>query len=762
MPMPTISPPDPSPSTPRLDRFVAQFSRLLDTQPVEAEVLARGGALLAALVAQDDWLPAAFAQPRPERYQQYALHVDARARFSVVSFVWGPGQATPIHDHTVWGLIGLLRGAEQSQAYARNAEGRWQPQSAPVLLAPGQVEAVSPRIGDVHRVSNALAGQPSISIHVYGADIGQVQRSVYLEDGTRKPFVSGYSQPAAPAPETQPSGAPVAPGFPISPSSSSLLSFISQNSMTQTLALKTFHDVRQALLAGQEIALIDVREEDPFAQAHPLFAANFPAGRLELDTWRRIPRLGTALVVYDNGEGLAEPAARTLQALGYTDVALLDGGLQGWRAAGGELFKDVNVPSKAFGELVESQRHTPSLAAEEVQALIDGRADVVVLDARRFEEYQTMSIPGGISVPGAELVLRARALAPNPATQIIVNCAGRTRSIIGTQSLVNAGLPNPVSALRNGTIGWTLAGQALDHGASRRFAQVSPAQRSEAAGQARAVADRAAVRRALPADLARFAGEAARTTYRYDVRTPEEFAAGHLPGFHSAPGGQLVQETDVSAPVRGARIVLADDDGARANMTASWLAQLGWEVWVLDGLQAADFSETGHPAAPVPEPEGPIAHTTPAELARWLQDGPAGQTAVLDLTTSANYAKRHIPGAWFVLRSELAQAVARIPKAGRYVLTCGSSLLARFAARDLQALTQVPVYVLEGGTARWIAAGLPLQSGETHLAVPRSDRYRRPYEGTDAPREAMQGYLDWEYGLVEQLGRDGTHGFHVI
>jgi len=197
--MPTISPPDPSPSIPRLDRFVAQFSGLLDTQPAEAELLARGGALLAALVAHDDWLPAAFAQPRPERYQQYALHVDAQARFSVVSFVWGPGQATPIHDHTVWGLIGLLRGAEQSQAYARNAEGRWQPQGAPVTLAPGQVEAVSPRIGDVHRVSNALPGQPSISIHVYGADIGQVQRSVYLEDGTRKPFVSGYSQPATPA-----------------------------------------------------------------------------------------------------------------------------------------------------------------------------------------------------------------------------------------------------------------------------------------------------------------------------------------------------------------------------------------------------------------------------------------------------------------------------------------------------------------------------------------------------------------------------------
>jgi rhodanese-related sulfurtransferase len=183
--------------------------------------------------------------------------------------------------------------------------------------------------------------------------------------------------------------------------------------MTTALPIKTFQDVRQALLTRQEIALIDLREEDSFAQAHPFFAANLPAGRLEVDAWNRIPRRATPLVVYDNGEGLAEPAARTLQQLGYTDVALLDGGLQGWRSAGGEIFKDVNVPSKAFGELVESQRHTPSLSAEEVKALLDSQADVVVLDARRFDEYQTMSIPNGHQRAGC----RTGAARPGAGTQ---------------------------------------------------------------------------------------------------------------------------------------------------------------------------------------------------------------------------------------------------------------------------------------------------------------------------------------------------------
>ena len=525
-----------------------------------------------------------------------------------------------------------------------------------------------------------------------------------------------------------------------------------------TVSTRSFAQIRQALLDQEEVALVDVREEAPFAESHPLFAANIPLSKLELEVYARIPRRDTQVTVYDNGEGLASRAAERLIALGYTRVSLLEGGLEGWRKAGGELFIDVNVPSKAFGELVESERHTPSLAAEEVQALLDSQADVVVLDARRFDEYQTMSIPTGISVPGAELVLRVRELAPDPATRIIVNCAGRTRSIIGTQSLINAGVANPVSALRNGTIGWTLAGQTLAHGQSRRFAPTSEEHRQVAAVDARRVADKARVGRATLADLHAWQQEQTRTTYLFDVRTPEEFEAGHLPDARSTPGGQLVQETDHVASVRGARLVLADDDGVRANMSASWLAQLGWEVHVLDDLQPAHFSEQGAWVAPVPAP--PQAELiSPHTLADWLAHG---DTVVLDFTASANYVKRHVPGAWWVLRAQLPHALAKVPAAQRYVLTCGSSQLARLAVAEVEAITGKQVFLLQDGTAGWINAQLPVEEGETHLASPRIDRYRRPYEGTDNPKEAMQAYLDWEFGLVDQLARDGTHGFHVI
>lgn len=409
-----------------------------------------------------------------------------------------------------------------------------------------------------------------------------------------------------------------------------------------TMPSVTASQIRTALLLREELALLDVRHEAVFATGHPLFAANMAADRITLEAEARLPRKDVPIVLYDDGEGLVPVAAERLAALGYSNIRQLDGGLQGWKRAGYELFEDVNSYAKAFGELVEARRHTPSLAAEEVGALIANGANIQILDVRRFDEYATMNIPGSISVPGAELVLRTGCAAPDPETTIIINCAGRTRSIIGTQSLINAGVTNKVRALRNGTIGWTLAKQDLEHGADRR-GELGVIAGGEA--NARDVAYRAGVRHIGLAEMAALRAQAGRTLYCFDVRSEEEYAAGHLAGFRHYAGGQLVQEIDMAAPVRGGRIVLADDKSVRADMTASWLAQMGWEV-----------------------------------------------------------------------------------------------------------------YVLEGGYDGALEIGPP-------QVIPKPDpshRYRRPYEGTDVKESAMQAYLDWEYGLVEQLRRDATHGFFVI
>lgn len=533
---------------------------------------------------------------------------------------------------------------------------------------------------------------------------------------------------------------------------------MNRNKQVGTLNTRDYQYVRSRLLNREEIAFLDVREEAPHAEGHPLFAANLPLTRLELDAYSKLPCRDVPIVTFDNGESLAVRAAEVLLKLGYRNVASFEGGLDSWKAAGGEVFIDVNVPSKAFGELMESVCHTPSLSAEEVKAMIDAGSDMVVVDVRRPDEYQTMSIPTGINVPGAEVVLRVPDVIPSPKTRVIVNCAGRTRSIIGTQSLLNAGLPNPVAALRNGTIGWTLAKQQLEFGQSRTFPGTTEPTARQATQQAHAVADRAGVKRVDKNTLSFWMNEENRTTYLFDVRSFAEYETGHLPECYPIPGGQLVQETEMYAPVRGSRIVLVDDDGVRANMTASWLAQMAWDVYVVDGLTDDDFSQSGawKPRLPeLPDNQG----ITPDTLHDWLQ---SGDVVVVDMAKHAAYRKGHISSAWYVLRSRLDEAVHNLPKASRFVITSEDGQLAQFVAPELAEHVKGQVYVLSGGTRDWAHGGYELEVGETRLASMPIDRYRRPYEGINAPPEAMQAYLDWEYGLIDQLERDGTHHFQPM
>jgi len=221
----------------------------------------------------------------------------------------------------------------------------------------------------------------------------------------------------------------------------------------------------------------------------------------------------------------------------------------------------------------------------------------------------------------------------------------------------------------------------------------------------------------------------------------------------------LVQATDEWVGVRHAHLVLADDDGVRATLAASWLIQMGWRnVYVLDGGIAGAELETGpRPPRRPPFPSSSAATIAPEALAAVLDE-----TVVVDLATSPRHVTGHVPGAWFVVRARLAEALQRLPAGRRIVLTSCDGALARYAAADLAGLTDRPVEVLAGGTRAWEAAGLPIERGLIRATEEVDDVYKRPYEGTDNAGAAMQAYLDWEFGLVEQLGRDGTHGFRVL
>lgn len=304
-------------------------------------------------------------------------------------------------------------------------------------------------------------------------------------------------------------------------------------------------------------------------------------------------------------------------------------------------------------------------------------------------------------------------------------------------------------------MGWHLAGFDLENGATRKYQPVSEAGRAWAVEAAARVASRFGVTSVAPDTLREWRSEArTKTLFVLDVRQPDEYVAGHLPGSRSAPGGQLVQATDHYLAVRNARIVLVDDDGVRATMTASWLVQMGFpSVYVLEGGITGAALESGPEvrASVAPVSEGPVLD---CQALRGRDD-----CLVIDFDDSLSHMAGHIPGAHWAVRSRLSDSVARLPRAAQYVVTASDAALAAIAAADLRDLTKVPVSCLEGGNGAWAACGYERERGIPHPLTEVDDVFERPYDLEENQESAMQAYLDWEVALVDQLERDGTVRF---
>jgi rhodanese-related sulfurtransferase len=368
-----------------------------------------------------------------------------------------------------------------------------------------------------------------------------------------------------------------------------------------------------------------------------------------------------------------------------------------------------------------------------------------------------MSIPGGISCPNGELALRAGVLVPNPETRIVVNCAGRTRSIIGAQTLIDCGVPNPVYALENGTQGWALAGLQLDHGASRRYgAPPASAGLDALRPRARTLAQARGVRFVGASEVAGWLADPSRTTYLLDVRTPEEFAARPVAGFVHAPGGQLVQATDQWIGTRGARIVLLDEELVRAPIAAQWLRQQGHEACVLDGGIASATALaglTGATASLPPDPPG----IAPAGLQERLRHAHAH---LVDLRASMSYRKEHIEGAVWSTRARVASAVA--DAADFVVLVADQAGIAALAALDLAEAGVREVRLLDGGHEAACAAGLPMASSP-HAPCDADciDFLFFTHGRHEGDAAAARQYLAWEIGLVDQLDPQERGAFRL-
>jgi len=514
--------------------------------------------------------------------------------------------------------------------------------------------------------------------------------------------------------------------------------------MSTNHSVASAQKVKEWLHDGNEIALLDVREHGQYGESHLFYAIPLPYSLLEARAPSLLPRQSIRTVIYDDGDAsVTTQTHRRLLSMGYTDVTVLEGGIAAWQAAGFEVFKGVNVPSKTFGELVEHQLHTPSITAEELHRRQQSSEKLVVLDGRPFEEFKKMSIPGAICCPNGELALRIGEFAADADTTIVINCAGRTRSIIGAQTLVNFGLGNPIYALENGTQGWFLAGYELDHGKELRHSHRLPDDLAERREQAMLVAKRFGVPMISDKQAQARLNNPDVSTYLLDVRTPEEFTTATLPGAQHAPGGQLIQANDQYLAVRQAELILFDDDGVRAPLVASWMRQLGFQVSVLSAGTESSVAAVSRDNAALPA----LQRLPIPALATAMQ---SQQMALIDLRSSAAFWQQHVKGSHWSIRPQIVALVKRLGKP--VALLADKPALAQAVAIDLREAGLPEPVLVDGSMSDCANEGLPTDQ----VANPTDSQGWIDYlffvhDRHDGNREASQRYLDWETGLLAQL-----------
>jgi rhodanese-related sulfurtransferase/predicted metal-dependent enzyme (double-stranded beta helix superfamily) len=707
---------------------VARASEIVSEAGVTRDALAAIQSQLVALAKRRELFPARhFPADRESRMGIYRLCEDAGAHIALYASAGLPGKRQTPHNHTTWAVIAGVRGNERNTLFDRTDDGSRPDQGT--LQKTGEVtlgwrDGLALMLDDIHAIEVTGRGR-SLHLHMYGRRLDDMAGRVFFEGAA-----GGAIRPGPARPEIRTPVVSVA-------------------------------EVKAMIAGGRELAFIDVREGGPYAEGHPLLAVSVALSALEERIDALVPRRNCRVVLYGGDEGFAEIAAAKMARWGYSNLSILAGGVRAWWDEGLELFTGTNVPSKAFGEHVEAVCGTPHVTARELEERMNSGAELIVLDSRPADEFRRMSIPGAIDCPGAELVYRIADLAPSSETLVVVNCAGRTRSIIGAQSLINAGIANPVVALENGTMGWTLAGLTLEKGKTRAAPTPSRKGLARARAAARRVGKRFGVRRIRNARLERMRAEAdAHSLYVFDVRSPEEYVAGHLEGARSAPGGQLVQATDLYVGTRDARIVLVDNDGVRATMTASWLIQMGWrETFVLEGGIPRGRLAIGPERVAAFGLDGVEVDTIgPGALADALG---RADIAVVDLADSRSYRDGHVPGAWFAIRSRLDACLDAIPGTPAVVLTSPDGVRARLAAAEIGGDASATVRVLEGGTRAWVGAGLPLEHDRERLSTPVDDEWLRPYDRKSGIEAAMLAYLDWETRLVSRVERDGDLHFRI-
>ncbi|MFC4270574.1 sulfurtransferase [Sneathiella chungangensis] len=524
-----------------------------------------------------------------------------------------------------------------------------------------------------------------------------------------------------------------------------------------TTKLITADELKARLAALEEFALLDVREAGEFGEGHMLFASNCPYSRLELDITKLVPNRHALCVLCDGNDGVADRAAVRLNAIGYENIRILHQGMPGWEKAGFSVFKGINVPSKILGELIEKAEKTPTITPDTLSGWQEEGRSVMVIDGRPFSEHAKFTLPGSRCIPNGEFLYRKDSILTDPELTVVIHCAGRTRGLVGVQSLIDASIENPVFALENGTQGWALSGRDLVRG---KVGEPLPEVNADIKKQGAIVADRLAASHDIPFISAGTAKQwfhdKSRTTYLLDVRTHEEFDARHVPGSVHAPAVQIVQATDEWIAVRNSRVVLIDDNGIRATSAASRLKRLGYSVAVMrTAFEALGTWDT--PEKSLPEfCEFPNMKEISAAQLKANKD----QFNIIDVRPSSQYREKCIPGSSWSIRPKLDQL--DFERGTNVVLISDNQPVANLAALDIQEATGADVYFLVGGLENWEEIGGELEQDSNRPSAEESIDYLyfvhdRHYGNMESARQ----YIAWEIQLIDQLDNDERQLFQI-
>jgi rhodanese-related sulfurtransferase len=517
-------------------------------------------------------------------------------------------------------------------------------------------------------------------------------------------------------------------------------------------------DLHQMLLKEENIVVLDPREEGLFSLSPHIFQSiNLPYSRIEWRLFDILPKKKTRIIVASNDNSLDQKTINKLNEYGYTNTQKLKGGLQDWQKQGFYVYTGFNTPSKAFGEFIESQYHTPSISPEQLNEWLQQKKDIFIVDSRTPEEHVRGTIPGSTSVPGAELALRLPKMITNSQTTIIVNCAGRTRSIIGTQSLRNINIPNNVYALRNGTMGWKLAGFEIEKNSKKVTPTLDFKSKFPDDDLNNKILDKYGIATISWDSYKKFLfDDDDLATYLFDVRMLNEYHVGHPRGATYAPGGQLIQATDTFIANKSSRVILFDNFLIRSAITGSWLKQMGYKnVYQLNpDDKSIEFTSEQSPSF--------INQFSCNELCEISAENlfkSRNSYLVIDLSYSKKFIQRHIDNAYWCVRSRLFECLSQLNSSKPIVLTSDEPVMIYLAGKEIKKLLSNEIYFLKGGNKSWFDANYPTSEGEINLLTEINDSFIKPFEAKNQ-NSSMKQYLEWEVGLVEKVSNDKTINFY--